>query len=242
LGDNSSGYLNVGYEVSSLNNSVEFSLDADDLNIGDSFLISGVITRFLTEGIDWVDNFRQKVPLSVSDTSGEISDEIIVTESEIRVRDRSTGVVETAFYWNYTIDYDNHELSISFQENEEFDFSWMTTLVCAYIVPWSRGEDSGYFVRNSTKRRGTNPGTDTFNATFTHDFKDTEIKGFSFTRLILQPEYEYKDETIITNPWSSDWTFTDQSVLYSDDEYHMILGENTDGTVSGSNSSKDSDD
>jgi len=172
-------------------------------------------------------------------TSAITNNGIIILEDEIRILNRNTGEEEIAFFWNYIIDYDKNELSITFQENDEFDFSWMTTLVCAYVVPWTRGEDTGFFVRNSTKRRGTNPGTDNFNVTFTHDFKDTEISGFSFTRLMLQPRYDYKDQTIITNPWSSNWTFTDQSVVYSDDAYHMILGSKTDESVLGSKFSSD---
>jgi len=167
--------------------------------------------------------WRPSVLFAASDEDRVTSNGLVITEDEILLRDRRTGALETAFFWSYRLDETTSTLEIEFRENPDFDFSWMTTLVCAYVVPWERGDERGYFVRNSTKRRGTNPGTDNFNVTFTHDYEDRRVEGFLFTRLMLQPGYDYRDETIITNPWSSTWSFTDRTLEYGDDRYHTIL-------------------
>lgn len=167
--------------------------------------------------------WRPTVLFAESDEDKISNNGVVITEDEILVRDRRTGALETAFFWSYRLDETTSTLEIEFRENPDFDFSWMTTLVCAYVVPWEKGDQRGYFVRNSTKRRGTNPGTDNFNATFTHDYEDRQVEGFLFTRLMLQPRYDYKDETIITNPWGS-WSFTDRTLEYGEDGFHTILG------------------
>jgi hypothetical protein len=119
---------------------------------------------------------------------------------------------------------------IQVTRTDSIPWDWVRTIYFTFILPWQQEEDSGYFIRNVSKSRGTLPGTDTLDFVFSHDIVETSVEEFEIHRIQLAG-YDYRnyinylDTSIIEGRSESGrYIFTDKTTEFSNDRFHRVLG------------------